>query len=67
MRYKSQYSPSDIVCPETYEWVPVERCLPLLDRSKYSRLSPEDVVSSQEIDLDEVGVLFQRQAMQVIF
>lgn len=39
MRYKGQYSPSFLACPETYEWVPIEKCRPKLDANKYSRLS----------------------------
>ena len=36
---QGQYFPSYLVCPETYEWVPIEKCQPKLDVSKYSRLS----------------------------
>ena len=67
MRYKAQYLPSEIVCPETLVWIPVEKCLPILDKAKYSRLNESDAATSQlEIDLDNVGVLYRRQAMQVI-
>ncbi|KAI1894534.1 hypothetical protein AGOR_G00116780 [Albula goreensis] len=50
MRYKGQYRPSDLLCPETYAWVAIERCLPCLDSSAYSRLS-------QDPDAGDVGVL----------
>ena len=67
MRYKAQYLPSEIVCPETLVWIPVEKCLPILDKAKYSRLNDSDAATSQlEIDLDNVGVLYRREAMQVI-
>ncbi|KAJ3311652.1 Arginyl-tRNA--protein transferase 1 [Blyttiomyces sp. JEL0837] len=39
MRYKAQFKPSDLACPETYEWVPVDKCIPLLDQHKVARLS----------------------------
>ncbi|XP_041124343.1 arginyl-tRNA--protein transferase 1 isoform X3 [Polyodon spathula] len=39
MRYKGQYRPSDLLCPETYVWVPIERCLPKLDLTRYSRFN----------------------------
>ena len=66
MRYKAQYNPSEIVCPETFDWVPVSHCLPLLDKSKYSRLSSDDKRQpTNDVDLDRVGVLYRRQAMQV--
>ncbi|XP_028936425.1 arginyl-tRNA--protein transferase 1 isoform X8 [Ornithorhynchus anatinus] len=41
MRYKGQYRPSDLLCPETYVWVPIEQCLPVLEKSKYSRFNPD--------------------------
>lgn len=48
MRYKGNYSPSFLLCPESYKFVPIKPCLPKLDASKYSRLNdeqtpPEDV------------------------
>ncbi|XP_031569440.1 arginyl-tRNA--protein transferase 1-like [Actinia tenebrosa] len=50
MRYKGNYYPSFLVCPETYNWVPIEKCRPKLDSSKYSRLddvSPGGFLSSE--------------------
>uniref|UniRef100_A0A8C2U9W7 Arginyl-tRNA--protein transferase 1 n=1 Tax=Coturnix japonica TaxID=93934 RepID=A0A8C2U9W7_COTJA len=41
MRYKGQYRPSDLLCPETYVWTPIEQCLPLLELSKYSRFNQD--------------------------
>ncbi|XP_068807656.1 arginyl-tRNA--protein transferase 1 isoform X7 [Struthio camelus] len=41
MRYKGQYRPSDLLCPETYVWMPIEQCLPLLERSKYCRFNQD--------------------------
>ncbi len=66
MRYKAQYHPSDIVCPQTFDWVPVEQCLPKLDESKFCRLSETGSVPSAEFDLDEVLILYRRQAMLVM-
>ena len=43
MRYKGQYVPSFISCPESYTWVPIEKCRPKLDQSKYTRLAEEGV------------------------
>ena len=36
--FQGQYSPSYLVCPETYNWIPIEQCLPKFDRTKYARL-----------------------------
>ncbi|XP_037760747.1 arginyl-tRNA--protein transferase 1 isoform X2 [Chelonia mydas] len=41
MRYKGQYRPSDLLCPETYVWVPIEQCLPTLEHSKYCRFNQD--------------------------
>lgn len=38
---QGQYRPSDILCPETYVWVPIERCIPQLENSRYSRLNQD--------------------------
>ncbi len=37
---KGQYKPSDLLCPETHQWVPLEDCLPLLESKKYTALGP---------------------------
>ncbi|XP_034241052.1 arginyl-tRNA--protein transferase 1 isoform X2 [Thrips palmi] len=50
MRYKASLSPSMLLCPETYTWHPIERCLPLLDKNKYSRLEPNPSVK----DIDAI-------------
>ncbi|XP_021384972.2 arginyl-tRNA--protein transferase 1 isoform X6 [Lonchura striata] len=65
MRYKGQYRPSDLLCPETYVWTPIEQCLPLLERSKYSRFN-QDAKAVDEGRLKELGrvrVLHKRTVM----
>ncbi|XP_053165029.1 arginyl-tRNA--protein transferase 1 isoform X3 [Hemicordylus capensis] len=41
MRYKGQYRPSDLLCPETYVWAPIEQCLSSLENSKYCRFNQD--------------------------
>ncbi|XP_071605723.1 arginyl-tRNA--protein transferase 1 isoform X2 [Heliangelus exortis] len=65
MRYKGQYKPSDLLCPETYVWTPIEQCLPLLEHSKYSRFN-QDVKAVDEGRIKELGrvrVLHKRTVM----
>ncbi|XP_059708083.1 arginyl-tRNA--protein transferase 1 isoform X1 [Haemorhous mexicanus] len=65
MRYKGQYKPSDLLCPETYVWTPIEQCLPLLEHSKYSRFN-QDGKAVDEGRLKELGrvrVLHKRTVM----
>ncbi|KAH9507257.1 Arginyl-tRNA--protein transferase 1 [Bulinus truncatus] len=56
MRYKGQFSPSFLACPESYTWVPIELCRPKLDASKYARLS-EDGAEDKDKDFDVNQVL----------
>ncbi|XP_060698040.1 arginyl-tRNA--protein transferase 1 isoform X6 [Hemiscyllium ocellatum] len=65
MKYKGQYHPSDLLCPETYAWVPIEKCRTKLDQSKYSRLN-EDINAEDENsfrDLGRVLVLYKNAVM----
>ncbi|XP_035747457.1 arginyl-tRNA--protein transferase 1 isoform X3 [Egretta garzetta] len=65
MRYKGQYRPSDLLCPETYVWTPIEQCLPLLEHSKYCRFN-QDVKAVDEGRIKELGrvrVLHKRTVM----
>lgn len=58
MRYKANYYPSFLLCPESYVFVPTETCLPKLDQAKYSRLCDHDTVPEDVRDwLGETLVL----------
>ncbi|XP_068876278.1 arginyl-tRNA--protein transferase 1 isoform X8 [Aphelocoma coerulescens] len=62
---EGQYRPSDLLCPETYVWTPIEQCLPLLEHSKYSRFN-QDGKAVDEGRLKELGrvrVLHKRTVM----
>ncbi|XP_023930830.1 arginyl-tRNA--protein transferase 1-like isoform X2 [Lingula anatina] len=64
MKYKGQYVPSFLLCPEACTWVPIEACTPKLDVRKYNRFEDADKVDENGVvNLDEVLVLFERQAM----
>nr|CAG4638449.1 EOG090X06AF [Cyclestheria hislopi] len=65
MRYKGQYNPSYLLCPEAFTWIPIGSCIPKLDQSKYSRLEEDNNVVDTDriVDLSTVGVLYKRQAM----
>ncbi|XP_074502757.1 arginyl-tRNA--protein transferase 1 isoform X2 [Sebastes fasciatus] len=65
MRYKGQYRPSDLVCPETYAWVPIEQCLPRLETSRYARFNQDPDAGDARV-LKDVGralVLYRRAVM----
>ncbi|CAM4727915.1 unnamed protein product [Leuciscus chuanchicus] len=65
MRYKGQYRPSDLLCPETYAWVSIERCISRLEMSAYSRLN-ENAQAGDALalkDLSRALVLHRRTVM----
>lgn len=47
MRYKARIRPSDLLCPETYQWFPLEKSVEKLEVNKYSRLN-EDANAQDE-------------------
>ncbi|XP_018079705.1 arginyltransferase 1 L homeolog isoform X2 [Xenopus laevis] len=65
MRYKGQYKPSDLLCPETYLWTPIEKCLPLLELSKYTRFNSNPKEGDRDLltELGRVRVLYKRTVM----
>ena len=48
MNYKSRYNAGYLLCPETYEYVPIAQCVPKLKASPYSRLADESVPNAKE-------------------
>ncbi|KAJ8951568.1 hypothetical protein NQ318_020444 [Aromia moschata] len=69
MRYKGKLVPSFLLCPETYHWMPMEKCVEKLDANKYSRLeddidaTDENVPTSREIG--EIKVIYDYNLMYV--
>ncbi|XP_032463734.1 arginyl-tRNA--protein transferase 1 isoform X5 [Phocoena sinus] len=65
MKYKGQYRPSDLLCPETYVWVPIEQCLPSLENSKYCRFNqdPEAVDEDRSKEPDRLQVFYKKTIM----
>ncbi|XP_069122282.1 arginyl-tRNA--protein transferase 1-like [Argopecten irradians] len=67
LEYKTHFTPSSLLCPETYTWHLVANCLPKLDISEYSRLATDnvkDVDRKHGVDeVDDVSVLFRGQMM----
>ncbi|XP_066246857.1 arginyl-tRNA--protein transferase 1 isoform X3 [Euwallacea similis] len=61
MRYKGKLHSSVLLCPETYCWFPIEKCLDKLDASKYSRLNDDidalDANKCNSMDVDCVKVV----------
>lgn len=59
MRYKAAFTPSYLVCPETYTWVPIERCQRILDVRKYARFAEDGVdrPSSSSFDPNSTVIL----------
>ncbi|XP_045127346.1 arginyl-tRNA--protein transferase 1-like isoform X3 [Portunus trituberculatus] len=66
MRYKGKYKPSFLLCPETYEWIPIELATPKLDKAKYSRLNDNvyAVDSNGRVDINKILVLHNRNLVR---
>uniref|UniRef100_A0A8C6WV36 Arginyl-tRNA--protein transferase 1 n=1 Tax=Neogobius melanostomus TaxID=47308 RepID=A0A8C6WV36_9GOBI len=62
MRYKGQYRPSDLLCPETFSWVAIERCAPKLDLTRYSRFNQDPDAVDMGRSMSR-GVLYRRTVM----
>ncbi|XP_031728724.1 arginyl-tRNA--protein transferase 1 isoform X3 [Anarrhichthys ocellatus] len=65
MRYKGQYRPSDLLCPETFAWVPIEQCVLQLENSSYARFNQDPDAGDARV-LKDVGralVLYRRAVM----
>lgn len=41
MRYKAGYRPSDLCDTISHTWVPLEECVPLLDKAKFTRFEKD--------------------------
>lgn len=67
MRYKGNYAPSYLLCPETYKWFSIEDCRPILDQAPYARLNPDiddlDENDCTENDLDEIPLLLDKDTI----
>lgn len=67
MRYKAQYSPSQLLCPQTFAWIDVKDCISLLDKTKYARLnrtdsSPDQLSATPSKErLGRVSVLYRHR------
>lgn len=64
MRYKGQYDPSYLLCPETYTWHKLDDIRKKLEDQRYCRFAETGIEDKDGIvDLDSVLVLHQRSVM----
>jgi len=65
MRYKGQYKPSYLLCPETYTWHRIEKCIPLLNSNKYARfeLDLTKVDENEESNIEHLKLRVNHQIM----
>lgn len=59
MRYKGEYKPSELLCPSGKAWVPLSRCVQILDRHKFSPFTEPLVALRKEIADDDETALEQ--------
>ena len=66
MKYKGKYTPSYLLCPVTYGWQPIERCIPKFAVSKFARLEDDvDVKCPPAPDLKGALILYNMTMMTV--
>ncbi|XP_046969534.1 arginyl-tRNA--protein transferase 1 isoform X1 [Vanessa cardui] len=67
MRYKGNFCPSDLLCPETYKWFPIKGCLEKLEIVPYTRFDPDidsvDENYPSENDINYIQVLSRGEVM----
>ncbi|KAL7288840.1 hypothetical protein TKK_0016815 [Trichogramma kaykai] len=65
MRYKAKIKPAKLLCPESYTWCDIDKCLPKLDVSKYSRLNEDLTVKDEDgnATADEVLILWNNKVL----
>ncbi|CAH2092903.1 unnamed protein product [Euphydryas editha] len=68
MRYKGNFHPSDLLCPETYNWFPIKDCIAKLEITPYSRFDPDidnvDKNFPNNNDINYIPVLSKGEVMQ---
>lgn len=67
MNYKSRYNAGYLLCPETYQYIPIARCVPKLKTSPYSRLADASVPNAKEgCTDDELDAVPMLSSMNVV-
>ena len=56
MRYKGQFIPSYLTCPETFTWHPIETCSALLEKNKYCRFGEENSNEPDEVNIEHIKI-----------
>ena len=51
--YKGEYYPSELLCPETYTWVPLESIREKIDQHGYCRYAEDGVETIEEMRISE--------------
>ena len=63
--YKHQFRPTEIQCPDTYRWLPLEQVLPRISNNQYARLSDDEYYPGLDTVVDNLMVsLYSMPAMQ---
>ena len=64
MKYKAQYHPSYLLCPETYLWQPIETCISKFSVSNYSRLEEDKTKKAPDVPhVTSAFILHEHQIM----
>ncbi|KHJ42989.1 Arginine-tRNA-protein transferase [Trichuris suis] len=59
MRYKGAFLPSDLLCPETFAWFPIQDCVRMLGERTCRRFAPDEVTANFDpVSTNDIWVLF---------
>eukprot|EP00088_Acartia_fossae_P004764 TRINITY_DN12060_c0_g1_i13.p1 TRINITY_DN12060_c0_g1~~TRINITY_DN12060_c0_g1_i13.p1 ORF type:complete len:483 (-),score=77.24 TRINITY_DN12060_c0_g1_i13:181-1599(-) len=58
MRYKGKYYPSELLSPTSFNWHPIEKCLPFLDQHKFHTFEKDAELMTRKKTLDVTEVKF---------
>ena len=63
MKYKSKFSPSFLLCPQSYSWHPIKQCLEELEKNKFCIFNKNhsELMEITEEDLNSLKVLVDRR------
>lgn len=64
MSYKGCFAPSFLLCPERLSWVPLELCRPVLNSTRYARLSDLLLPASPQLSAMDIRADTARRATE---
>eukprot|EP00597_Dinobryon_sp_UTEXLB2267_P007434 CAMPEP_0170080602 /NCGR_PEP_ID=MMETSP0019_2-20121128/16703_1 /TAXON_ID=98059 /ORGANISM="Dinobryon sp., Strain UTEXLB2267" /LENGTH=309 /DNA_ID=CAMNT_0010294663 /DNA_START=125 /DNA_END=1051 /DNA_ORIENTATION=+ len=65
MKYKAEYKPSELLCPTSLEWIPLDKCIPILDKFSFSPLREDLALEREAIETTASSSESQKMDIEV--